>query len=135
VASVLTSRLVRPAHLFFAAVWLINGVWCKLLGGAPRHEAIVARVLGEAHAPLLTRLIGGAEIVMAFWILSGLARRLGAAAQITTVLTMNLIEFTLAPDLLLFGRYNLLVALAYCALVAAVDLRRPPAPITGGSAP
>lgn len=118
----------RLARLLFAAVWLINGVWCKLLGGAPRHEAIVARILGETHAPLLTRLIGGAEIVMALWILSGLARRVGAVAQIATVLAMNLLEFALAPDLLLFGRANLLVALAYCALVAAVDLR--PARVT-----
>jgi hypothetical protein len=31
---------------------------------------------------------------------------------------MNAIEFLLVPDLLLFGRLNSLVALAYCALVA-----------------
>jgi hypothetical protein len=48
---------------------------------------------------------------------------------------MNLIEFTLAPDLLLFGRLNLLVALAYCALVAAVELRRRPAPPADAPAP
>lgn len=121
---------VRLAHAFFVVVWLVNGVWCKLLGGVPRHEEIVARILGEAHAPVLTRLIGAAELVMALWIASGIAQRASAVAQIGAVLTMNLIEFALVPDLLLFGRANLLVALVYCALVAAVDLRplRPAAP-------
>ena len=121
---------LRLTRAFFAAVWLVNGVWCKLLDGVPRHEEIVARILGEAHAPLLTRLIGAAEVAMAAWIASGIARRAGAVAQIATVLTMNLLEFALVPDLLLFGRANLLVALAYCMLVAAVDLRpvRPAAP-------
>ena len=31
-----------------ALVWGINGLWCKVLGGVPRHEAIVARVVDTA---------------------------------------------------------------------------------------
>lgn len=118
---------MKPVHLVarlcFAAVWLVNGLWCKVLGGVPRHEEIVARILGAEHADPLTRLIGGAEIVFAIWILSGLRRRWSAWTQIAAVMTMNVIEAALAPDLLLFGRFNLFVALAYVSVVAAVELR------------
>jgi uncharacterized membrane protein YphA (DoxX/SURF4 family) len=106
-----------PARIFFALVWLVNGLYCKVLDGVPRHREIVARILGEDHAFLLTRLIGCAEIVMAAWILSGIRRKWSAAAQIATVATMNVIEFFLAPDLLLFGKFNSLIALAYIILV------------------
>lgn len=39
-------------------VWLINGLLCKVLNMAPRHEAIVSRILGDAHAMEITKLIG-----------------------------------------------------------------------------
>ncbi|RTQ48838.1 hypothetical protein EJV47_14665 [Hymenobacter gummosus] len=101
-----------PALLTYAlaAVWLVNGLLCKVLLLVPRHQDIVARILGPAHAPLLTRLIGLAEIGMAVWVLSGRWRRLGVLTQIGLVLTMNLLEFWLAADLLLWGPLNLLFA-------------------------
>lgn len=105
-------------RLFFAAVWLVNGVWCKLMDGVPRHREIVARILGEEHSAILTRLIGAGEVLIAVWILTGIRWKWCCAFQIAMVATMNVIEFVLAPDLLLFGRINSLVALAYCALVA-----------------
>jgi hypothetical protein len=37
-----------------AAVWLINGLVCKVLNLVPRHREIVARILGDNHAPLFT---------------------------------------------------------------------------------
>jgi hypothetical protein len=40
-----------------------------------------------------------------------------------TVLLMNLIEFFVVPDLLLFGRFNSIVALAYVSLVAWAGFR------------
>jgi hypothetical protein len=107
-----------PLRAFFAAVWLINGIWCKLLDGVPRHREIVARILGEEHAAPLTRMIGAGEVLVAVWILSGIRWKWGCVYQIMMVATMNVIEFLLAPDLLLFGRINSLVALAYCTLVA-----------------
>ena len=102
----------------FALVWFANGLGCKVLDLVPRHRAIVGRILGESHALMLTRTIGLAEIVMGLWIFSQWKWRWSATAQITAVVTMNAIEFTLAPDLLLFGRWNALVALAYVAVVA-----------------
>lgn len=120
---------VFPFRLLFAAVWLVNGLWCKVLAGVPRHGEIVARILGETHAPLLARLIGAGEAVFALWILSGVRWKWSCALQIAAVAVMNVIELLLAPDLLLFGRFNALVALSYMAVVAwaGFGIRRTPA--------
>ncbi|RAJ93183.1 DoxX-like protein [Larkinella arboricola] len=102
---------------FIASVWLINGLVCKVLQLVPRHQQIVARILGEDYAPQLTRLIGFSEILLAGWILSFHQTRLCAWTQILLVVLMNAIEFVLAPDLLLFGRLNALYALLFVLLV------------------
>jgi hypothetical protein len=112
---------MKPPLLFrlaFGSVWLVNGVWCKLLDGVQRHREIVARILGDDHSLVLTRLIGAGEVLVAVWILTGIRWKWSCAFQILLVATMNAIEFLLVPDLLLFGRLNSLVALAYCALEA-----------------
>ena len=108
-------------HVFIryliALVWLSNGLLCKVLHLVPRHEAIVARILGPAHAGILTRLIGLGEIGMAAWVASGRAPRHCAAAQIALVLSMNTLEALLAPDLLLWGRANAVFAALFCLLI------------------
>lgn len=48
-----------------ALVWFINGFYCKILNQVPQHQEVVGRILGEDYAPILTKLIGVAEIVMA----------------------------------------------------------------------
>lgn len=101
----------------FAAVWLINGLYCKVLNGVPRHELIVARILGNAHVPALTKAIGISEILMAIWIVSRIRPRLCALAQIGLVVTMNGIELVLAPDLLLFGRLNAVFAGLFAGII------------------
>ncbi len=100
-----------------ATVWLANGLLCKVLNLLPRHQQIVARILGAEYAQPLTMLIGISEIGMAVWVLSRLFIRLNAALQIAVVLTMNVIEFTLVPDLLLWGRLNIVFAILFSALV------------------
>lgn len=105
-------------RIAFAMVWIVNGLWFKILDGEPRHRRIVGRILGTEHAGVLTVLIGVGELVIAAWILSGWRSRESAWAQIVLVMTMNVIEFVLVPDLLLFGRFNLLIAAAYCLVVA-----------------
>lgn len=111
----------RIFPIFFSLVWLANGLWAKVLDGVPRHREIVASILGGEHAHLLTLVIGAGEILIAAWILSGVWRKGSAAAQIALVLLMNIIEYFLARDLLLFGGWNFLVALAYVGLVAWVE--------------
>lgn len=100
-----------------AAVWIANGLFCKILNLVPRHEKIVARILGDDHSRLLTVLIGISEVMMSTWILSGFRTRLNATAQILVVAIMNTIEFTLAPDLLLWGRLNAFFAFLFILVV------------------
>jgi hypothetical protein len=107
-------------RLIFAAVWLVNGIYCKILDQVPRHRGIVAKILGSEHSVVLTQLIGFSEVVMALWILSGYRWKWSCAAQISAVAMMNILEFFLAPDMLLFGHFNALFAFAYIALVAWV---------------
>lgn len=108
-------RMVTP--LLIAAVWIGFGFFCKVLDLVPRHEEIVARILGADHAAPLTRAIGGLEVLMGVWVLSGVARRASAVVQIGLVTVMNLLELFLARDLLLWGPFNGLVALGFIAVV------------------
>jgi uncharacterized membrane protein YphA (DoxX/SURF4 family) len=100
-----------------ATVWLINGLVCKVLNFVPRHQEIVASILGDNHSRLLTVFIGLLEIVMAIWILSGLWTRLNAIIQILVIATMNTLEFVLVPDLLLWGKLNSLWAFLFIVLI------------------
>lgn len=100
-----------------AAVWLVNGLLCKVLNLVPRHQQIVARIIGNEYAHTFTLLIGLAEIGMTVWILSRYKARLNAITQIVVVASMNIIEFLLVPDLLLWGRFNALFALLFVLLV------------------
>lgn len=104
-------------NYFIAAVWLINGLYCKLLGLVPRHEEIVARILGEEHSRILTAVIGIAEIIMSVWIISGIKRKLNVILQMIVIAVMNIIEFILAPDLLLWEHYNSLFAFLFIVLI------------------
>lgn len=103
-------------HLI-ALVWLLNGLFCKVLNLVPRHQAIVGQILGETYAPILTLLIGLAEIVMALWVWSRWQSRLNAVLQIVVVITMNILEWLLVPELLLWGRWNIVFALFFTSMV------------------
>jgi hypothetical protein len=96
-----------------ATVWLINGLFCKVLNLVPRHHLIVARILGEPVSFFAVKAIGILEILMVVWIVSKIKSKWCALTQILVVGTMNIIEFLLAPDLLLFGKMNLLLAFLF----------------------
>ncbi len=100
-----------------AAVWLINGLFCKVLNFVPRHEQIVGRILGCDYAKPLTILIGLAEIGMTIWILSRIKPKLNAVFQMAIVAIMNILEFILVPDLLLWGRVNAVIAAMFIILI------------------
>ncbi len=112
-----TSIIHKILNLLLSGVWLINGLFCKVLNMVPRHQEIVGEILGKNHAPLLTEVIGLAESAMAVWILSGIQPRMCALTQIGVVLSMNVLESWLVPDLLLWGRWNLIFALLFSGLV------------------
>lgn len=100
-----------------ATIWLVNGLICKILNLVPRHQEIVAAILGLEHAVLLTKAIGFSEIAMAIWILSGKFPRLNAISQMVIIATMNVLEFILVPHLLLWGRLNLLFAVLLIVVI------------------
>ena len=107
----------RILNYFIAAVWVGNGLFCKVLNLVPRHQEIVAKIIGNAHAGVLTRVIGFSEIAMAVWILSGIKTKLNAITQVVVIATMNSLEFIMAPDLLLWGRFNAVFATLFCLLI------------------
>ncbi len=100
-----------------ATIWLINGLLCKVLNLVPRHQEIVATILGQEHAVLLTKAIGFSEIAMAIWILNGKWPRLNAISQMVIIAIMNILEFILVPHLLLWGRLNLLFAVLLIVVI------------------
>jgi len=106
-------------NYFIAAVWIANGLFCKVLNLVPRHEEIVGRILNldRPSANLITILIGFSEIGMAIWILSGLWTRLNVATQILVIATMNILEFVLVPDLLMLGKANSIFAFLFILLI------------------
>ncbi len=112
---------IRKIHtiinIFIATVWLANGLFCKVLNLVPRHLQIVASILGDEYARFLTFLIGMAEIGMAFWILTQLKSKQNAILQILVIASMNILEFTFVPDLLLWGRFNIVFALLFISII------------------
>jgi uncharacterized membrane protein len=100
----------RLLTYFIATIWMANGLFCKVLNLVPRHQQIVANILGNEHSRLLTITIGCLEILMAIWILSNIKSRLNAIAQILIIATMNTLEFILVPGLLLWGKVNAIFA-------------------------
>ncbi len=103
--------------ILISLVWLINGLYAKVLGFVPRHQEIVARILGSEISFVAVKVIGALEICMFIWIISRKFSRLAAVMQIIIVMTMNVMEFILVPDLLLFGRMNIIIALVFVCVV------------------
>jgi len=108
---------INKTTLFIALVWLINGLFCKVLNFVPRHEQIISRILRSDYSKFLTISIGLFEILMVVWILSKYKRKINAFAQITIVLIMNTIELIRASDLLLWGYLNFIFALVFIGII------------------
>ena len=104
-------------NYFIASVWFVNGFFCKILNLIPRHEMIVAEILSSSYSRSLIVLIGISEIIMAIWIISRFRSRINALTQIITIATMNILEFILVPELLLWGRWNAVFALMLIVLI------------------
>ncbi len=107
----------RVIRYFISAVWLANGLFCKVLNLVPRHQEIVGSILGKEYAAQFTTIIGISEILMAIWIISGFLPRLNAISQMVIIAIMNILEFLLVPELLLWGRINILFAFLFILLI------------------
>lgn len=119
--------LIMSLKLATATVWLLFGMWFKVLGMVPRHKQIVASVVGEAEAGPVTVGIGVSEIAIALWILSGFYPRACAALQSIAIVTMNALELSLARDLLLAPIVMICANTLFLVVVWYCALKTPPA--------
>jgi hypothetical protein len=114
----ITTKIIRLViTAFICLVWFVNGFFCKVLNLVPRHQEIVGRILGEQYSWWLTKAIGVSEILMVVWILTRIKSRFCTIFQLAIVGTMNIIEFILAPDLLFFGRMNIVFAAVFMVVI------------------
>jgi hypothetical protein len=81
--------LIRGA---VAAVWLYEGLWCKLLRGEPREIEVVKAVprYGERFGVPFLMALGVVEVSIAVWVLSGAEPFLCALAQTVLLVTLNI---------------------------------------------
>jgi hypothetical protein len=80
--------LIRTA---VAAVWLYEGLWCKLLGGEARQLEVVSAVPGYgprvgAH---FLKVLGVVEVALAAWVMLGSWPVLAAVAQTALLIALN----------------------------------------------
>ena len=74
-----------------AAVWLYEGLWCKILGGAPSQVQVVTAVprLGPRLGPVFLKALGVVEVALAVWVLGGVAPGACAIAQTALLIVLN----------------------------------------------
>jgi hypothetical protein len=74
-----------------AAVWLYEGLWCKLLG-REKHQVEVVEAVPKL-GPLVGRSfllgLGLVETALAVWVMSGVTPGLCAVAQTALLVTLN----------------------------------------------
>jgi len=73
-----------------AAVWIYEGLWCKLLGGVQSQVDVVTAVprLASFAKPFL-KILGLAEIALAVWVMTGIAPGLCAISQTCFLILLN----------------------------------------------
>ncbi|CAM1370105.1 DoxX-like family protein [Tenacibaculum sediminilitoris] len=109
-----------------ANVWLINGLFCKIFNLVPRHQQIVREIVSNDYSRELTLVIGMLEITMVVWILSNYKSKLNAIIQIVIVSIMNVIEFMITSDILLWGKLNIVFAALFVFIVYVNEFKLNP---------
>jgi hypothetical protein len=73
-----------------AAVWLYEGLWCKILGRVQTQVQVVTAVprFGPRFGLLFLKALGVVEVALAVWVMSGMAA--GACAIVETALLVTL---------------------------------------------
>ena len=116
----ITAARQRQFHfalrILIGSVWVFHGLYSKLLDGIPRHREIVARVLGEDLAGPATVAIGVSEILLGCWAFSHRMPRTCAMAQTMAIVTMNALEISRAPDLLISAPGMVVLNLCFLTL-------------------
>ena len=74
-----------------AAVWLYEGLWCKILGRTPSQVDVVMAVpgLGPRFGRPFLKGLGIVEIALAVWVMGGSAPGVCAIAQTALLVLLN----------------------------------------------
>jgi DoxX-like family len=74
-----------------AAVWLYEGLWCKLLGRVPSQVQVVTAVprLGPRFGLPFLKGLGLAEAALAMWVMAGIAPGTCALVQTSLLVVLN----------------------------------------------
>jgi len=88
------TELLPPVWLIrvaVSAVWLYEGLWCKLLGREPHQLRVVEAVpsFDSRAGALFLKLLGTVEVGLALWALSGVAAIPAAVAQTLLLVALN----------------------------------------------
>ncbi|MEO7114145.1 MAG: DoxX-like family protein, partial [Polyangiaceae bacterium] len=78
-------------RLAVAAVWLYEGLWCKLLGREAHQVKVVEAVpkLGPLVGRQFLFALGLLETTLAVWVMSGVAPGYCAITQTIVLITLN----------------------------------------------
>ena len=78
-------------HGAVAAVWLYEGLWCKLLGGQPHQRQVVEAVprFGPQVGAGFLVVLGIVEVLIAIWILIRVAPLACAITQTALLAALN----------------------------------------------
>lgn len=74
-----------------AAVWLYEGLWCKLLGRVQSQLDVVTAVprLGPRFGLPFLKVLGVVELALAVWVMTGIAPGLCAVTQTALLIVLN----------------------------------------------
>ncbi len=89
IAIVFPSLVVIRASV--AAVWLYEGLWCKILGRVPSQGEVVATVprLGPRFGSAFLKTLGVVEVGLSIWVMAGVAPGVCAIVQTALLVVLN----------------------------------------------
>jgi hypothetical protein len=77
-------------QLAIAAVWLYEGLWCKLLGRSQQNTVVESvPFFGARLADVFLKTLGVVECGLALWVLSGWQPFLAALTQTALLVALN----------------------------------------------
>jgi uncharacterized membrane protein YphA (DoxX/SURF4 family) len=91
---------MTPVRAAVAAVWMYEGLWCKVLGMDADHRSIVAGVPGLPTSRVTAALIGlgAVETAVGAWVITGAQARLAAWVQTGLLVAVNAGGLAFAGD-------------------------------------
>lgn len=74
-----------------AAVWLYEGLWCKVFGRAQLEAQVVAKVpmFGPRFGRSFLKALGVIEVLLAAWVISAIHPGVCAIAEVTLLVVLN----------------------------------------------